>query len=249
MARLHGKVALITGGARGQGADEARLFRAEGAEVFITDVLEAQGVKVAAEIGATFMLHDVSSEAGWKTVVDSMLAKHGRIDVLVNNAGVFKLGRMLDTSTDDYDRIIAINQKAVFLGMRAVAPTMCEAKGGSIVNISSVAGLEGTQGAFAYTTSKWAVRGMSKAAAQELGRFGVRVNSVHPGFIETPMVVNAFRRSENENEMRDMIISRHAMARLGVPREIADAIVFLASDESSFMTGSELVVDGGYTAA
>ena len=242
MARLHGKVALITGGARGQGADEARLFRAEGAEVFITDVLEAQGVKVAAEIGATFMLHDVSSEAGWKTVVDSMLAKHGRIDVLVNNAGVFKLGRMLDTSTDDYDRIIAINQKAVFLGMRAVAPTMCEAKGGSIVNISSVAGLEGTQGAFAYTTSKWAVRGMSKAAAQELGRFGVRVNSVHPGFIDTDMMhqTQAAVAGKMDKALRFVPLGRTAD-----PMEVARLVLFLASDESSYCTNSEFVVDGG----
>ena len=242
MARLHGKVALITGGARGQGADEARLFRAEGAEVFITDVLEAQGVKVAAEIGASFMLHDVSSEAGWKTVVDSMLAKHGRIDVLVNNAGVFKLGRMLDTSTDDYDRIIAINQKAVFLGMRAVAPTMCEAKGGSIVNISSVAGLEGTQGAFAYTTSKWAVRGMSKAAAQELGRFGVRVNSVHPGFIDTDMMhqTQAAVAGKMDKALRFVPLGRTAE-----PMEVARLVLFLASDESSYCTNSEFVVDGG----
>ena len=242
MARLHGKVALITGGARGQGADEARLFRAEGAEVFITDVLEAEGMKVAAEIGASFMLHDVTSETGWKTVVDSMLAKHGRIDVLVNNAGVFKLGRMLDTSTDDYDRIIAINQKAVFLGMRAVAPTMCEAKGGSIVNISSVAGLEGTQGAFAYTTSKWAVRGMSKAAAQELGRFGVRVNSVHPGFIDTDMMhqTQAAVAGKMDKALRFVPLGRTAE-----PMEVARLVLFLASDESSYCTNSEFVVDGG----
>ena len=136
MARLTGKVALITGGARGQGADEARLFRAEGAEVFITDVLEAEGHAVAAEIGATFMTHDVTSEAGWKTVVDALLAKHGRINVLVNNAGVFKLGRLLDTTTEDYDRIIATNQKGVFLGMRAAAPAMCEGKNGSIISMA-----------------------------------------------------------------------------------------------------------------
>lgn len=242
MARLHGKVALITGGARGQGADEARLFRAEGAEVFITDVLEAEGVKVAAEIGATFMLHDVTSEAAWKTVVDSMLARHGRIDVLVNNAGVFKLGRMLDTSTDDYDRIIAINQKGVFLGMRAVAPTMCEAKSGSIVNISSVAGLEGTQGAFAYTTSKWAVRGMSKAAAQELGRFGVRVNSVHPGFIDTDMMhqTQAAVAGKMDKALRFVPLGRTAE-----PMEVARLVLFLASEESSYCTNSEFVVDGG----
>ena len=242
MTRLQGKVALITGGARGQGADEARLFRAEGAEVFITDVLEAEGQKVAAEIGATFMTHDVTSAAGWKAVVDAMLAKHGRIDVLVNNAGVFKLGRMLDTTDEDYDRIVAINQKGVFLGMRAVAPTMCEAKGGSIINISSLAGLEGTQGAFAYTTSKWAVRGMSKAAAQELGRFGVRVNSVHPGFIDTDMMhqTQAAVAGKMDKALRFVPLGRTAE-----PMEVARLVLFLASDESSYCTNSEFVIDGG----
>ena len=242
MARLSGKVALITGGARGQGADEARLFRAEGAEVFITDVLEAEGHAMAAEIGATFMNHDVSSEAGWKMVVDAVLAKHGRINVLVNNAGVFKIGRLLDTTTEDYDRIIAINQKGVFLGMRAVAPAMCEGKNGSIINISSLAGLEGTAGAFAYATSKWAVRGMSKAAAQELGRFGVRVNSVHPGFIETDMMhqTQAAVAGKMDKALRFVPLGRTAQ-----PIEVAQMVLFLASDESSYCTNSEFVIDGG----
>ncbi len=242
MARLSGKVALITGGARGQGADEARLFRAEGAEVFITDVLEAEGQAVAAEIGATFMKHDVTSEAGWKTVVDAVLAKHGRLNVLVNNAGVFKIGRLLDTTTEDYDRIIAINQKGVFLGMRAVAPAMCEGKNGSIINISSLAGLEGTAGAFAYATSKWAVRGMSKAAAQELGRFGVRVNSVHPGFIDTDMMhqTQAAVAGKMDKALRFVPLGRTAQ-----PIEVAQMVLFLASDESSYCTNSEFVIDGG----
>ena len=242
MARLSGKVALITGGARGQGADEARLFRAEGAEVFITDVLEAEGQAMAAEIGATFINHYVSSEAGWKMVVDAVLAKHGRINVLVNNAGVFKIGRLLDTTTEDYDRIIAINQKGVFLGMRAVAPAMCEGKNGSIINISSLAGLEGTAGAFAYATSKWAVRGMSKAAAQELGRFGVRVNSVHPGFIETDMMhqTQAAVAGKMDKALRFVPLGRTAQ-----PIEVAQMVLFLASDESSYCTNSEFVIDGG----
>ena len=242
MARLSGKVALITGGARGQGADEARLFRAEGAEVFITDVLEAEGQAVAAEIGATFVNHDVTSEAGWKTVVDAVLAKHGRLNVLVNNAGVFKIGRLLDTTTEDYDRIIAINQKGVFLGMRAVAPAMCEGKNGSIINISTLAGLEGTAGAFAYATSKWAVRGMSKAAAQELGRFGVRVNSVHPGFIDTDMMhqTQAAVAGKMDKALRFVPLGRTAQ-----PIEVAQMVLFLASDESSYCTNSEFVIDGG----
>ena len=242
MARLAEKVALITGGARGQGADEARLFRAEGAAVFITDVLEAEGRQVAAEIGATFILHDVTSGAGWKAVVDTMLAAHGRIDVLVNNAGVFKIGRMLDCTDEDYDRIMAINQKGVFLGMRAVAPVMCEAKRGSIVNISSLAGLEGTSGAFAYTASKWAVRGMSKAAAQELGRFGVRVNSVHPGFIDTEMMhqTQAAVAGKMDKALRMVPLGRTATAM-----EVANLVLFLASDESSYCTAGEFTVDGG----
>lgn len=242
MARLAGKVAIITGGARGQGADEARLFRAEGAEVVVTDVLEAEGRALAAEIGATFIAHDVTSAAGWKSVVDATLAQHGRIDVLVNNAGIFKLGRMLDTTDEDYDRVIDVNQKGVFLGMRAVAPAMCEAKRGAIVNISSLAGLEGVSGAFAYTTSKWAVRGMTKAAAQELGRFGIRVNSVHPGFIDTVMLTQT--QAAVAGKM-DKALKLVPMGRMATAMEVANLVLFLASDESSYCSGGEYTVDGG----
>ena len=242
MIRLSGKVALITGGARGQGADEARLFRAEGAEVFITDVLDIEGQAVATEIGATFIHHDVRSETRWKEVVDAVLKAHGRIDVLVNNAGIFKSGRLLECTVEDYNRVIDVNQKGVFLGMRAVAPAMCEAKGGSIVNISSLAGLEGTQGAFAYTTSKWAVRGMSKAAAQELGRFGVRVNSVHPGFIDTDMMHQT--QAAVAGKM-DKALRLVPLGRTAEPMEVARLVLFLASDESSYCTNSEFVIDGG----
>ncbi len=242
MARLQGKVALITGGARGQGADEARLFRAEGADVVITDVLEAEGQALAAEIGATFITHDVTSAAAWQGVVDATLAKHGHIDVLVNNAGIFKLGRLLDTSDEDFDRVVAVNQKGVFLGMRAVAPAMCEAKRGSIINISSLAGMEGVAGAFAYATSKWAVRGMTKAAAQELGRFGVRVNSVHPGFIDTVMLTQT--QAAVAGKM-DKALKMVPLGRMATALEVANLVLFLASDESSYCTNGEYTVDGG----
>jgi 3alpha(or 20beta)-hydroxysteroid dehydrogenase len=242
MGRLQGKVALITGGARGQGADEARLFIAEGATVYITDVLEEQGEKTATALGARFMAQDVTSAARWTEIVSAIVAEHGRIDVLVNNAGVFKVARLLDTSEEDYDRIIAINQKGVFLGMQAVAPTMCDAGSGAIVNISSLAGLEGAPGAFAYGASKWAVRGMSRTAAQELGRFGVRVNSVHPGFIDTEMMSQtpAVVSGKMEKVMRLIPLGRTAEAE-----EVAKLVLFLSCDESSYCTGSEFTVDGG----
>ncbi len=242
MARLSDKVALITGGARGQGADEARLFRAEGAEVFITDVLDAEGQAVATEIGATFMHHDVSSETRWKEVVDAVLKAHGRIDVLVNNAGIFKSGRLLECTLEDYNRVIDVNQKGVFLGMRAVAPAMCEAKRGAIVNISSLAGIEGIAGAFAYGASKWAVRGMSKSAAQELGRFGVRVNSVHPGFIDTEMMHQTPAAVAGK---LDKVYRMVPLGRAAEAMEVARLVLFLASDESGYCTGSEFLIDGG----
>jgi 3alpha(or 20beta)-hydroxysteroid dehydrogenase len=242
MGLLDGKVALITGGARGQGEAEARRFVAEGATVYITDVLAEAGQALAAEIGAEFLTHDVTDEARWQEVVTAIIAAHGKIDVLVNNAGIFLLARLLQTSADDFDRVNAVNQKGVFLGMHTVAPHMCDAGSGSIINISSVAGLEGTNGAFAYTASKWAVRGMSKAAAQELGRFGVRVNSVHPGLIDTDMMqqVGAVVSGKLDQVVRTIPLKRAAQAG-----EVANVVLFLASDESSYCTGGEFTVDGG----
>lgn len=242
MARLAGKVTLITGGAKGQGAVEARLFREEGATVVITDVLEDEGARLADELGIEFLAHDVTSEARWAAVVDGILAAHGRIDVLVNNAGIFHAARMLDTEVADYDRIMDVNQKGVFLGMRAVAPAMCEAGTGSIVNISSLAGMEGSPGAFAYGASKWAVRGMTKVAAQELGRFGVRVNSVHPGFIDTDMMHETPALTSGKFDKVKRLIP---LGREASPEEVARLVLFLASDESSYCTNSEFVVDGG----
>jgi len=253
--RVEGKVALITGGASGLGAESGRRLAREGARVVLTDLPESRGQEVADEIAAAggqaiFLPQDVTDEARWGEVVQATTERFGGIDVLVNSAGISGgTGPLLMTSFEAWRRVLSINLDGTFLGMKAVAPLMAAAGKGSIINLSSILGKVGLPGAPAYCASKGGVLMLTKAAALELAPAGVRVNSVHPGFIETPMVVNALRQSENENAMRDMIISRHAMGRLGAPREIADAIVFLASDESSFMTGSELVVDGGYTAA
>jgi len=252
--RCEGKVALITGGASGLGAATAWRLSEEGAAVVLTDLAADAGQVLADAIvdqGGTahFVRQDVTDEARWAEVVAATVARFGRIDVLINSAGVGNGGApLLESTYEGWRRILAINLDGTYLGMRAVAPVMAARGSGSIINLSSILGKVGFAGAPAYCASKGGVLMLTKATALELAPLGVRVNSVHPGFIETPMVVNAFRESENENEMRDTIISRHAMGRLGVPREIADGIVFLASDESSFMTGSELVIDGGYTA-
>ena len=252
--RVDGKVALVTGGASGLGAESARRLAREGAKVVFTDLAAEAGQAVTDEIlaeggEAAFLAHDVTDDARWGEVVAETLRRFGRIDVLVNSAGVGGGEPILEATLEGWRRIVGINLDGTFLGVRHVAPAMVAAGRGSIVNLSSILGKVGFPGAAAYCASKGGVAMLTKAVALELAPAGVRVNSVHPGFIETPMVVNAFRESENENAMRDMVISRHAMGRLGVPREIADAVVFLASEESSFMTGAELVIDGGYTAA
>ncbi len=254
--RVDGKVALVTGGASGLGAESARRLAREGAKVMLTDLNADLGRAVADEIAAAggaseFLEQDVVDEARWDEVVAATLQQFGgRLDVLVNSAGIGEGGQaILEATLEGWRRTIGINLDGTFLGVKSVAPIMAAAGRGSIINISSILGKVGLPGASAYCASKGGVLMLTKAVALELAPLGVRVNSVHPGFIETPMVQNAFRNSENENEMRDMIVSRHAVGRLGVPREIADAIVFLASDESSFMTGAEMVVDGGYTAA
>ena len=243
--RLLGKVCIITGGARGQGGAEASLFRSEGADVVITDVLEDEGRALAATVGATFIRHDVRSEEEWADVVRQTLDRHGRIDVLVNNAGIFVRAKLLDTTVEDFRRMFEVNQLGVFLGMRSVAPAMIEQHSGSIVNISSVAGLVASPGALAYGASKFAVRGMTKTAAVALGRHQVRVNSIHPGIIDTDMIVQVTGGSD---ERHDRMTRNVALGRSAEAAEVASLALFLASDESSYCTGSEFVVDGGITA-
>lgn len=248
--RLSGKVALITGAARGMGASEARLFVAEGAKVMITDVLEDEGRRMADSISPDgsschFLRHDVADEGEWTAVVNSTLAAFGHIDVLVNNAGIFEQGSIMDTSLAAYMRTISINQVGVFLGMKAVAGHMVSRGSGSIINISSVAGLSGTPGFLAYGASKWAVRGMTRGVAKELAATGVRVNSIHPGIIDTPMLQTFAAAGEGVREAVDM---RIPVGREADPIEVARLALYLASDESSYSTGSEFVVDGGWSA-
>ncbi|MGE0485954.1 MAG: SDR family NAD(P)-dependent oxidoreductase [Gammaproteobacteria bacterium] len=240
MGRLQDKVILITGAARGQGAAEARLCAREGATVYATDVLD--GGELANEPGVNVVRHDVASADDWARVVAAVMAAHGRIDGLVNNAGIFRASRMLDTSLEEYRKVTEVNQTGVFLGMHTVAPHMCEAGRGAIVNISSVGGLEGAAAAFAYGTSKWAVRGMTHYAAQELGRFGVRVNSVHPGFIDTDMMHETPAATAGKLER---ILRQVPLKRAGTVDEVAELVLFLLADASSYCNGGEFVVDGG----
>jgi len=241
---LAGKVALITGGARGQGAAEGRLFTDEGATVVLADVIDADGEQTAKEIGGQYLHLDVASEEEWDTVVADVIATHGRLDVVINNAGIFRSARLVQETLEQWDTVIAINQTGVFLGMRAAAKAMIEAgNGGSIVNISSVAGLEGIFGSMAYSASKWAVRGMTKVAAKELGRYGIRVNSIHPGLIETPMTAGFPAIVDDEKRRRNEKMT--PLGRVGTPEDIAKRALFLAGAASDYCTGQEFVVDGG----
>jgi len=245
MGRLDDKVALISGGARGMGEQEARLFAAEGARVVITDVLDDEGKQTASDIGAaaTYHHHDVTREAEWTSVVDAVLAEHGQIDVLVNNAGIFRFGATTTTTEDEYRQIIDVNQVGVFLGMKSVLPHMIERRSGSVINISSVAGLMGSPGMIAYGASKWAVRGMTKGAAKEVAAFGVRVNSIHPGIIDTPM-----GQQFDDAGIMAMVLQQVPVGRQAEAVEVARLALYLASDDSIYSTGSEFVVDGGMTA-
>ena len=250
--RVANKIALVTGAASGLGAETARRLAAEGALVMLSD-RDPAVADVAAAIGdrADHMLHDVTSEDDWAAVVaeHDQVKALGGLDILVNNAGVAGSSlELLTHSLDDWRRILSVNLDGVFLGLRHCGPVMAAKGGGSVINLSSILGKVGMPGAAAYCASKGGVLLLTKAAALEWAPLNIRVNSVHPGFIDTPMVAGALHASENGNEMRDMLIAAHPLARFGVPREIADAVLFLASDESSFMTGAELVVDGGYTA-
>lgn len=243
MGRLEDRVCLITGAARGMGAAEARLFAAEGGRVWLTDIRDREGRALAAEIGGEYRQLDVREAAAWDALVGEILDTTGRIDVLVNNAGIYQQGRVFETEPEDFEAVMAVNCTGVYLGMRAVAPAMREAGSGSIVNISSMAGLVAATGAFAYGASKWAVRGMTKTAAVELARCGIRVNSIHPGIIETEMLQQLPGLTKPERVARVVPLGRVAHAD-----EVARMALFLASDESSYSTGSEFVVDGGLTA-
>jgi NAD(P)-dependent dehydrogenase (short-subunit alcohol dehydrogenase family) len=245
--RLQGKVALITGAAGGIGAATARRFAEEGASLLLTDADGAGAEAIAGELGGDALAreHDVASEEAWSATVAWALDAHGRIDVLVNNAGVFLAAPLAQTTLADFQRVLDVNVTGVFLGMRAVAPEMSARGGGSIVNLSSLAGLTGGPYLVAYSASKWAVRGMTKVVAKELARARVRVNSLHPGQIDTAMNT---RQRERTPELIDKLIKGIPLGRIGEPQEVADAAVYLASEESLYVTGSELVIDGGVSA-
>ncbi|EQB02577.1 3-alpha-hydroxysteroid dehydrogenase [Sphingobium quisquiliarum P25] len=243
MNRLQGKTAIITGGARGMGEATSRLFAAEGAKVAIADLLDDQGAQLAAELGgaARFYHHDVTSEADWASLTAAVEADFGPADILVNNAGILLFRTLFQTTLDDYLKVLKVNLAGAFLGIKAVGPGMAARGKGSIVNISSVDGMKGANGLGAYASSKWGLRGLTKVAAMELGHKGVRVNSVHPGGVDT-MMGNLDSRSRDEVN-KDY--GNVPLQRIGGPEEIAKASLFLASDDASYLTGAEIVVDGG----
>ncbi len=242
MDRLKGKVILVSGGARGQGAAEARLFVNEGARVVIGDVLEAEGRQLASELGdaAVFVVQDVTREDDWDKAI-SAAAALGGLHGLVNNAGIYQPKTLMETDAALFERHMRINQLGCFLGMKAVVPLMEQSGGGSIVNISSVAGLRGSPGAIAYSATKWALRGMTKAAAVDLAMRKIRVNSIHPGPIDTDMLKV---RTPDQNAER---LQRVPMKRMGTAEEVASLVLFLLSDESGYITGAEVAIDGGAT--
>lgn len=248
MARLGNKTIIITGGAQGMGAAHARACVREGASVVITDVNADGGAALAAELGdrAIFIRHDVTSAEDWRNVVEAGERRFGRIGALINNAGILgPISSTVDLSEAAFRKVCDVNQVSIFLGMQAVLPSMLDGGGGSIVNISSVAGIVAIYGApsLAYVASKFAVRGMSKHVAVEYGSRNIRVNSVHPGFIRTPMMAAA---TDTEG---GGAVAQIPLARLAAPEEVSNLVLFLASDESSYITGSEHVIDGGMTAA
>jgi 3alpha(or 20beta)-hydroxysteroid dehydrogenase len=238
---LTGKVALITGSARGQGEAEARAFASAGARVVLTDVLDEQGQAVADELGeaTVFMHHDVSSEDDWTRAVRTALDRFGRIDVLVNNAGIHRVRNLQDEDLQGFSAVISTNLIGAFLGVRAVIDPMASIGGGSIVNVASLAAAVGVPGQAAYASAKWGLRGLSRSAALELGPSGIRVNTVLPGPVDTPMLGSRDTRA---------IGALVPLGRVGRPEEVAAVVVFLASDASSFLTGAEISADGGMSA-
>ncbi len=247
MGRLDGKVALISGGSKGQGAAEAKLFAQEGAKVVLADILDDEGKKIEAEInetgGEAMYLHlDVTSEADWAAAVRAAVDSYGKLDILVNNAGILLRKGVEETSAEEWDRIQDVNSKGVFLGVKAAIPAMREAGGGSIVNISSIAGLRGSTST-AYGASKGLVRLLTKSTAVQYGPEGIRCNSVHPGIIETDMTEEML-----DSAGREQWLTRTPLRIIANAHDVALGVLYLASDESRYVTGSELVIDGGITA-
>jgi 3alpha(or 20beta)-hydroxysteroid dehydrogenase len=247
---LADKICIVTGAARGMGASAARRLLEEGATVVLTDVLEAEGKALADELGdrARFHKHDVSDEDGWVEVVAFAEREFGRVDVLINNAGILAFSLIADLSLENFQQLIDVNQIGVFLGMKHTGPALERAGGGSIINVSSVEGMGGGAFLMGYTATKFAVRGMTKAAAWELGDKGIRVNSIHPGAIKTPMVMSQGGMDDDGTAER-WIGKKTALKRMGEPEEVAALMCFLASDDASYMTGAEIAVDGGVAAS
>lgn len=245
MGRVSGKTVMITGAARGQGAAHAERLASEGATVILCDIKDAEGHALAGQIGASasYLTLDVGSEASWQAAADSIVTRHGRIDALVNNAGIAVMARLVDTDTALFERTVRINQFGTFLGLRFGAQLM-DGGSGSIVNISSIAGVRADPHFFAYTGTKWAVRGMSRAAAIELAPRGIRVNTVIPGIIDTPMLTEAVPGLD----VTGFASNATPLGRAGTPRDVAEAVLFLVSDDSSFISGAEIAVDGAITA-
>lgn len=251
MGRVDGKVAVVTGGAMGIGKACAALLQREGASIVVTDVDERNGRTVADMAGGLFVSHDVSSETGWETVVRETVERFGHLDILVNNAGVGTTGNAEEAPLERWRTLMSINCDGVFLGIKHAIPAMKRSGGGSIINLSSILGLVGDAGAAAYCASKGAVRLLTKSAALHCARAGykIRVNSVHPGYIATPMVENFLQAQKAPEAARHALASLHPLGHIGEPDDVAYGVLYLASDESKFVTGSELVIDGGYTAA
>lgn len=241
---LVGKVALISGGARGQGEAEARLFVSRGAQVVIGDVLDDAGAEVADSLGdaATFTHLDVTSSASWRRAVAATVDRYGSLTTLVNNAGIVRAGSIETMPEEDFRAVVEVNQIGYFLGMQSAIPDLRRAgPGASIVNISSIAGFHGVEGVAAYVSTKFAIRGLTRVAAIEVGRFGIRANSVHPGSVDTLMV----NSPEFDDVDKSAIFASLPIPRIGRPQEVAEVVVFLASDAASYCTGAEFVVDGG----
>lgn len=251
MKRFQNKVVLITGAARGMGAAHVKAFIEEGAKVVFTDILKEEGENLEKELGtnAKFYHHDVTKYDHWVEVVRAAEKKFGPINVLINNAGIGSRKPILEMSEEEYRKVIDVNQVSVFLGMKSVLPSMLKTENGSIVNVSSIAGLQGSaSGSVAYDSSKFAVRGMTKSIALEMAKTGIRVNSVHPGIILTPLIMTEGNEPVLKESIRDFI-ERVPMQRAAKSEEVTKLILFLASDDSSYSTGSEFVIDGGVTAS